>query len=317
MSLQYIDSSAKSQQFLTVFLTICYGRRMAEAPTYAIDEVEERTGFDRRTIAYYVQMGVLPKVGRRGPKTRYSRLFVDRLRFIRVVRELQDQGTVGTMTLGDFRELFQNVPAETIAEVVAGDGECDGDRGAHATGGPAIASPGDRRRVMMQRIAKLVQATDDRAATAALEAHGRPMDPAQLAAPAIGQAPAFEARIYKTLADGPTPALKRRDPPSGEHHRLTLDALERPPDAPELTRTSGPSLPIDEELREALARLHAVVRRQPRAYLRTTETWTRARITEEIVVSARGLEERHLPLLERVAQILRRLVREGDGGTNW
>jgi hypothetical protein len=60
--------------------------------------------------------------------------------------------------------------------------------------------------------------------------------------------------------------------------------------------------------------LHAVVKRQPRAYLRTTETWTRARITEELIFSARGLDERHLPLIERVAAILRRLMREEEGG---
>ena len=57
-----------------------------------------------------------------------------------------------------------------------------------------------------------------------------------------------------------------------------------------------------------------MVKRQPRAYLRTTETWTRARVTEELLLSARGLEERHLPLLEKVARILRDLMRDSDGG---
>ena len=142
------------------------------------------------------------------------------------------------------------------------------------------------------------------------------MDPAAEEFPASQRTPAFEARTYRTLADRP-PSTARRDTPSGEHHRLTLDAIERAPGAPEPVSLSSPPLPVEEELREALGRLHGVVRRQPRAYLRTTETWTRARITEEIVVSARGLEERHLPLLERVARILRRLTREGEGGSGW
>ena len=49
---------------------------MSSHRTYTLDEVEQQTGFDKRTIAYYVQQGLLPKVGRRGPKTRYPQLFV-------------------------------------------------------------------------------------------------------------------------------------------------------------------------------------------------------------------------------------------------
>ena len=93
---------------------------MNEEQTYSIDEIEKHTGFDRRTIAYYVQQGLLPRVGRRGPRTRYSQLFFDRLQFIRMIRDLQDRGAMGTMTLSDFRDLFQSVPEETIAEVVGG-----------------------------------------------------------------------------------------------------------------------------------------------------------------------------------------------------
>ena len=93
---------------------------MNEDRTYTLDEIEEETGFDRRTIAYYVQQGLLPKVGRRGPRTRYSQLFLNRLLFIRMIRDLQDQGAMGTMTLSDIRDLFQSVPDETIADAVAG-----------------------------------------------------------------------------------------------------------------------------------------------------------------------------------------------------
>ena len=55
------------------------------------------------------------------------------------------------------------------------------------------------------------------------------------------------------------------------------------------------------------------MKRQPRAYLRTTETWTRARVTGELVLSIRGLEDRHLPLIEEVARILRNLIRDAEG----
>jgi DNA-binding transcriptional MerR regulator len=88
--------------------------------TYTLDEIEERTGFDKRTIAYYVQEDILPKVGRRGPRTRYPQLFLDRLLFIKRVRDLQDTGRIGSMTLGDFRDVFEQLTAQEIADLAAG-----------------------------------------------------------------------------------------------------------------------------------------------------------------------------------------------------
>ena len=72
---------------------------MIEVRTYSIDELVDLTGFSQRNIAYYIQQGLLPKVGRRGRKTRYPQLFVDRLRFIQRVRDLQDAGRLGSVTL--------------------------------------------------------------------------------------------------------------------------------------------------------------------------------------------------------------------------
>jgi DNA-binding transcriptional MerR regulator len=286
---------------------------MIEEKTFTIDEIEEQTGFDRRTIAYYVQQGLLPKVGRRGRRTRYSRLFFDRLQFIRMIRDLQDQGAMGAMTLSDFRDLFQSVPEETIADVVGGRESPHMLARSAPEDPPAMASPIERRRAMVRKIKDLRQTVVDEPATVKLESRGRPMDPAQDALSEIEPEEIFAERAYFALPDAPQSA-EARDTPSGEHHRLTLDAIERSPGAPVPDRKIASSPPADDELREALARLGAVVRRQPRAYLRTTETWTRARVTEELNLSIRGLDERHLPLLEKVAQILRRLMREGEGG---
>jgi hypothetical protein len=72
---------------------------MVEIRSYSIDELEERTGVNQRTISYYIQQGLLPKVGRRGRSTRYPQLFVDRLKFIQRVRDLQDSGRLGSVTL--------------------------------------------------------------------------------------------------------------------------------------------------------------------------------------------------------------------------
>jgi hypothetical protein len=72
---------------------------MIEVRTYSIDELVTLTGFSQRNIAYYIQQGLLPKIGRRGRNTRYPQLFVDRLRFIQRVRDLQDSGRLGSVTL--------------------------------------------------------------------------------------------------------------------------------------------------------------------------------------------------------------------------
>ena len=285
---------------------------MIDEQTYTIDEIEDHTGFDRRTIAYYVQQGLLPKVGRRGPRTRYSQLFFDRLQFIKMIRDLQDQGTMGAMTLSDFRDLFQSVPEETIAEVVGGRESLQVVAKIAPQDGPAMVSSSDRKRAMVRKIEGLRQNIVDKPAAATLESRGVPMDPAQKPTPIAEAEETFAERAYVALPEAPRTA-EERETPSGEYHRLTLEAIERSPNAPIPVRHSAPSPPIEDQLREALARLTAVVKRQPRAYLRTTETWTRARVTGELVLSVRGLEERHLPLLESVARILRNLIRDAEG----
>jgi len=286
---------------------------VTEEQTYALDEIEEQTGFDRRTIAYYVQQGLLPRVGRRGPKTRYSQLFLNRLTFIKMIRDLQDQGAMGNMTLSDFRHLFQSVPGETIADVVSGREPPQVVDTTTPSDEPAAAPSGDRKKAMVTKIEDLRRSIGDEPVAAPLESLGRPMDTAQGTPSPVEPGETFAERAYVSLPDAPWTAAER-DTPSGEHHQLTVDSIERNPDAPVPERMTKPSPPVEAELREALARLHGVVKRQPRAYLRTTETWTHARVTEELNLSARGLDERHLPLLERVAGILRRLVREEEGG---
>lgn len=87
---------------------------------YTAAELERETGFDRRTIAFYVQEGVLPKVGRRGPRSRYPKRVRDRLLFIRRVREAERAGTVEPVSLNDIRMVFENAPSELISSVADG-----------------------------------------------------------------------------------------------------------------------------------------------------------------------------------------------------
>lgn len=89
-------------------------------PSYTVAELEEETGFDRRTIAYYVQEELLPRVGRRGPRTRYPKLVRDRLLFIRRVREAEVAGGVPAVSLSEFRRIFERVSPALVAGVADG-----------------------------------------------------------------------------------------------------------------------------------------------------------------------------------------------------
>lgn len=89
--------------------------------SYTARELERDTGFGRRTIAYYVQEGLLPRVGRRGPRTRYPELVRDRLLFIRRVREVEAEGEIAPVPLSDLRKLFLHAPRQLIASVAAGE----------------------------------------------------------------------------------------------------------------------------------------------------------------------------------------------------
>lgn len=89
--------------------------------SYTTSELERDTGFGRRTIAYYVQEGLLPRVGRRGPRTRYPELVRDRLLFIRRVREAEAESEIRPVPLRELRELFEALPPGVVASVAAGD----------------------------------------------------------------------------------------------------------------------------------------------------------------------------------------------------
>lgn len=92
----------------------------SRVPSYTVAELEEETGFDRRTIAYYVQEDLLPRVGRRGPRTRYPRLVRDRLLFIRRVREAEEAGRVPAVSLSELRRIFERVSPALVAAVADG-----------------------------------------------------------------------------------------------------------------------------------------------------------------------------------------------------
>jgi DNA-binding transcriptional MerR regulator len=56
---------------------------MTTAETYDLSELSAAADVTPRTIRYYVQQGLLPSPGTRGPGTRYDRAHLDRLQLIR------------------------------------------------------------------------------------------------------------------------------------------------------------------------------------------------------------------------------------------
>jgi|GEM_PF-787001 len=87
---------------------------MGRLPSYTLSDLESRSGFDKRTIAYYISEGLLPKVGRRGRNTTYPQEFMERLMFIRRVRDMQDDGQLRAVTLAEIRSIMQELTADEI-----------------------------------------------------------------------------------------------------------------------------------------------------------------------------------------------------------
>lgn len=91
---------------------------MEKQQSFTIHELEELSGFDRRTIAYYIQAALLPKVGRRGPKTVYPLIFHNKLMLIRTVRDLQDAGRLRAVTLDEIAIVMNALKPGDIRQLI-------------------------------------------------------------------------------------------------------------------------------------------------------------------------------------------------------
>ena len=119
---------------------------------YTAEELERDTGFDRRTIAYYVQLGLLPRIGRRGRQSRYPETVRDRLLFMRRLRAAERAGEVEPIALRDLQRLFEDLAREVVTRVADGRVPVqDIVRGA----APGMQQPSVRRAVLRNRISEL------------------------------------------------------------------------------------------------------------------------------------------------------------------
>lgn len=238
-------------------------------PSYTARELEEETGFDRRTIAYYVQEGLLPRVGRRGPRTRYPRLVRDRLLFIRRVREAEEVGEVAAVSLSDMRKVFERVPPALIAKVADGGIAVTPELVERAS--TRFRLPAMRRAMLEER----VRSQDHMEPPPELRFMAAPRPPADPGWAGVREVPEMPTEVGRREAD---------DHDVGDREAAAM------------------------ELADALGQLQDRARRRRRRSSHPLDTWTRIEVSPDVVVSVRGTEEEDRRLVERVKRAMMRLL---------
>ena len=256
-----------------------------ETESYTAAELQRETGFDRRTIAYYVHEGLLPKVGRRGSRTRYPKLVRDRLLFIRAVREAEQRGTVAPVSLRDLREIFQQAPPELISGVA--DGRTSVTPEVVTGVSPSIRSLARRRAAIEDRWGP-VRKDRTRAGSSRRLAESDFRQPGQV----DDQSTETRYRPESNATD--------------EAKRRTTD--ENRPDASYLREHPGDSaIGRNSELGELLAALQELAERRPNPSP-AMDRWLQVEVSPDITLSVRGATDEAAPLLERAVHCLRRLM---------
>ncbi len=296
---------------------------MSTQLSYALSELVERTGFDRRTIVYYIQSGLLPKVGRRGPHTRYPDECLSRLLFIKGVRELQASGQLLTATLAEIGRALSALDTQGIRDIL--------DRGlpsaeieqlfaVPAAADPVPAEPPDAAHTSPAAIAPSpppAEASASRSESASPASGGdkrsygladasiRQRSGAEraAAAPAVPMHEDTHPRlpVLQLAADG-TPNFAGPTRDSGN----TPGGTESP-DASRDEHTDLGHLLRQLELRPTLN-----PRRSPPG---APEQWTEIPITSRVYLSVRGLPEEDAGLAEALARLLKRALRSRPSTT--
>ena len=294
---------------------------MATPSTYTLDDIEHLTGFEKRTVAYYVQQGLLPKVGRRGAKTRYPQLFIDRLIFIKMIRERQDRGEIGSLTLKEIRGILDRVPAETVSDVVAGrepldavdvrvDPEMPPDLVPASVGSQPTPHDdsrngnGDKRPFAAPEppsdvIEVDMSFADSKPSSQPIEAEEPREDKPRL----TGLSDARGLREVNGYQSAPTEQPKPVQKPLAQPELKPEDTA-----AEDEEKNGYPPVAEEDRLGWALARLQKVLTDAPRRKMGNTESWHRARITPELTISARNLPDTDAHMLDSVARILKKML---------
>ncbi len=257
-----------------------------------LSQLVQMTGIDRRTIAYYVQEGLLPKVGRRGRWTRYAPEFLDRLLFIRRVRGLQDEGRLRAVMLSEIRDVMDGLSPEELRAAAEGDAPEEWVRG--------LFSEPD-------------------------------LDLSDVAVAAEDVAAGFASPPAESELEGAGPvAFSKRERRAGARGRRDrLQALSIDPESPVAMSVGAPFSPPSpgsaqgegaqaaagdvERLRELLGEIERRVRGGAGARRSggTSEQVTRVPISESVYLAVKDLGEDDAELVEELARLLRAMGGEG------
>ena len=275
--------------------------------SYTTSELERDTGFGRRTIAYYVQEGLLPRVGRRGPRTRYPELVRDRLLFMRRVREAEAESEIRPVSLSNLRELFEALPRGLVASVAAGKTPITPD---------IVSLSAVEQRSMVDRVAALRERLlKPRPGPAPASRFSRMRDEERLQLRAILPPDFDEDRVSEARGmdelgsieapDAPYPAAPRT-PGSrlGEHGVAdAASGFPSPREPDEAADTVG------QQLSWVLNELQAQVRRRRAgAPGDQVDTWSQVEVTSDIRLSVRGMADEDAFLLRVAGRLLRQVL---------
>ena len=292
---------------------------------YTTSELERDTGFGRRTIAYYVQEGLLPRVGRRGPRTRYPELVRDRLLFIRRVREAEAESEIRPVPLRDLRELFKALPPELVASVAGGDTAVTSD---------IVSLASVEQRSMVNRVAALrkrLLAERPRPTSGSRATRVRESEELVLRSPALPDLDEDWPHDVRTMEELEPRGEALRE--AEEPHAAQLSSLEEhvayspapPPPASrfdaEVMADAAPPRPGDsdedadtlgKQLAWVLNELRSQARRRRELAPDAIDTWSQVEVASDIRLSIRGMADEDAFLL-RVAGRLLRQVLESHG----
>ncbi|MBM4196385.1 MAG: MerR family transcriptional regulator [Gammaproteobacteria bacterium] len=258
---------------------------MLEARTYAITELVQLTGFDRRTIVYYLQEGLLPRAGRRGPHTRYPEECLIRLRFIRGMKEHQDQGRSETITLADMRRLLGRIELPQLRAMLERNLPLEEIR-------PMLAPPAEPRPA--PQVDPLAPAT---------------AQPAAVQKPTVGDGRSYglaDAGIRNRDIRPPRPPHPVGAPPQDDAAAPRPGAMRPGEQSPGTESAADIERAIGELLRDLEMRPSLTQRRTAPG---AAEQWTEVPITGRIYLSVRGLAENDAPLADAVGRAMKKLLR--------
>ena len=267
--------------------------------SYTTSELERDTGFGRRTIAYYVQEGLLPRVGRRGPRTRYPELVRDRLLFIRRVREAEGESEIRPVPLRELRELFEALPPGLVASVAAGDTPMTAD---------IVSLASVEQRSMVDRVAALRQrllaqgpapmpappSTDDRTPDARTMEEREPQ----------GDMDELAVAMPREIEDpGAMYLAAPRPPASLFEDDVATDSAERSTGDPDEEADT-----IANQLSWVLSELRSQARRRRELAPDAIDTWSQVEVSSDIRLSIRGMADEDAFLLRVAGRLLRQVL---------